>query len=73
MQDVLNAFGLPDAFSPQLIYSRTQGTGGPSRAGGTLRYFLADGAEVHMWTPDFKRVGLAIRYPKKGRPDILYK
>ncbi|QIF04815.1 hypothetical protein [Roseimicrobium sp. ORNL1] len=73
IQDVLDAFGLPDAFSPQLIYSKTKGTGGPSRAGGTLRYLLTDGSEVHIWTPDFHAVGFAIRYPTKGRPDILYK
>jgi hypothetical protein len=72
IQAVLDAFGLPDAFSPQLIYSKTHGTGGSSRAGGTLRYLLGD-AEVHIWTPDFQRVGFAIRYPRKGRPDILYK
>jgi hypothetical protein len=72
IQDVLDAFGLPDAFSPQLIFSKTQGTGGSSRAGGTLRYLLGD-AEVHIWTPDFQSVGFAIRYPRKGRPDILYK
>ena len=73
IQEVLDAFGLPDAFSPQLIYSRTQGTGGRSRRGGTLRYLLGDGAEVHIWTPDFRSIGMAIRYPRKGRPDILYK
>jgi hypothetical protein len=72
IQDVLDALGLPDAFSPQLIYSKTQGTGGSSRAGGTLRYLLGD-AEVHIWTPDFQSVGFAIRYPRKGRPDILFK
>lgn len=73
IQEILDSLGLPDAFSPQLIYSKTQGTGGSSRKGGTLRYLLADGAEVHIWTPDFQSVGFAIRYPKKGRPDILYK
>lgn len=73
IQEVLDFLGLPDAFSPQLIHSKAQGTGRSSRKGGTLRYLLADGAEVHIWTPDFSSIGMAIRYPKKGRPDLLYK
>lgn len=73
IKDILDVLGLPEGFSPQLIHSRTEGTGGSSRAGGTLRFLLADGGELHVWTADFSSVGLAIRHRKKGRSVVLFK
>ncbi len=71
--DILAALGQPDAFSPQAMYSKTKGTAKPSKSGGTLRFLLSDGGEVHIWTGDFKHVLLAIRYNSKGQGHLLYK
>ncbi|MEO6036401.1 MAG: hypothetical protein ABIQ35_14200 [Verrucomicrobiota bacterium] len=70
---ILDFLGLPDAFSRQFMYSKTQGTRKPSKSGGTLRFLLDDGGEVHVWTADFRGVGLAIRHRKKGYSQLLYK
>jgi hypothetical protein len=73
MQETLDFLGLPEAFSPQFMYSKTEGTGGRAKKGGTLRFLLEDGSEVHVWTSDFRSVGLAIRYRKKGKAELLFK
>ena len=73
VQQVLDFLGLPDGFSSQFMYSKTEGTAKPSRAGGTLRFLLDDGGEVHVWTPDYHVVGLAIRHRKTGGSELLYK
>ncbi|WP_211325706.1 hypothetical protein [Roseimicrobium gellanilyticum] len=73
IQEILDALGPPEGFSPQLIHSKTEGTGRSSRAGGTLRFLLVDGGEVHVWTSDYSRVGFAVRHRRKGRSVILYK
>lgn len=69
----LEFLGPPDGFSPQFMYSKIQGSKAPSKSGGTLRFLLEDGGEVHLWTADFRGVGLAIRYPRQGEAQLLYK
>ncbi|TAK64257.1 hypothetical protein [Methylobacter sp.] len=73
IQQILDFLGPADAFSRQFMYSRTKGTAEPSKTGGTLRFLLDDGGEVHVWTPDFRGVGLAVRHRKKGNSELLYK
>lgn len=73
MAFVFASLGRPDAFSQQCMYSRRQGTKQPSRGGGTVRFLLSDGGEVHVWSFDFTSVGLAIRYDAKGKGELLYK
>jgi hypothetical protein len=73
IQQVLNFLRLPDGFSPQFMYSKTKGTSEPSKAGGTLRFLLDDGGEVHIWTTDYRGIGLAIRHRKQGKSELLYK
>ena len=73
IQQVLDFLGLPDGFSPQFMYSKTKGTSEPSKTGGTLRFLLDDGGEVHVWTSDYRGVGLTIRHRKKGNSELLYK
>ena len=70
---LLDFLGPPDGFSPQFMYSKTQGTKEPSKTGGTLRFLLDDGGEVHVWTANYSGVGLAIRHRKKGYSELLYK
>ncbi len=73
LQQILDFLGPPDGFSPQLMYSKTEGSTKPSITGGTLRFLLNDGGEVHVWTPDYHGVGFAIRHRKKGYSELLYK
>ena len=73
IQQVLDFLGMPDAFSPQFMYSKTKGTAEKSKTGGTLRFLLDDGGEVHVWTSDYRGVGLAIRHRKKGYSELLHK
>ena len=70
---LLDFLGPPDGFSEQFIYSKTQGSKEPSKHGGTLRFLLDNGGEVHVWTHDFRQIGYAFRHPKKGDSKILYK
>lgn len=70
---ILAGLGRPEAFSRQQMYSRTQGTSQPSRNGGTLRFLLSDGGEVHVMTYDFTTVGFAVRWDVKGKGKLLYK
>ena len=55
------------------MYSKTKGTAESSKAGGTLRFLLDNGGEVHVWTPDHRAVGLVIRHRKEGRSELLCK
>jgi len=70
---LLEFLGTPDGFSPQFMYSKTQGSNEHSKRGGTLRFLLDDGGELHVWTPDFNEIGMAIRHRKKGHSRLLYK
>jgi hypothetical protein len=73
LSQLLEFLGPADGFSPQFMYSKTQGTKEPSKSGGTLRFLLDDGGEIHVWTSDYRGVGLAIRHHKKGYSELLYK
>ena len=73
IREILNFLGQPDGISPQCIYSKAEGSGKASRNGGTLRFLLDDGGEVHVWTPNYSDIDLAIRYRKKGNSILLYK
>jgi hypothetical protein len=70
---ILEFLGQPDAFSPQSMYSKAQGSATPSKTGGTLRFLLDDAGELHVWTSDDRNVGLAIRYRAKGGSELLFK
>jgi hypothetical protein len=70
---VLAKLGRPDGFSPQSLYSLTQGSAQPQKVGGTLRFLLTDGGELHIRTSDFHLIYEAIRYEKSGRGNLLAK
>mgnify|MGYP000508775065 CR=1 FL=1 len=70
---LLELLGTPDGFSPQSMYSKTQGTKEPCKRGGTLRFLLDDAGELQVETYDFNAVALAIRHRKKGYSKLLYK
>jgi len=73
IQRILDFSGMPEAFSPQFMYSRTQGSAKPGKEGGTLRFLLDDGGEFHVFTSNYHGVGLALRHRKKGDSVLLYK
>jgi hypothetical protein len=74
INSVTAVLGRPDGFSRQGLYSLTQGTAQPQKAGGTLRFLLAAaGGELHIRTGDFHLIYEAIRYDKSGRGNLLTK
>jgi hypothetical protein len=70
---LLAFLGKPDGFSPQSMYSKTQGSKEACARGGTLRFLIDDGGELQVETYNFNGVILAIRHPKKGYSKLLYK
>jgi hypothetical protein len=70
---VIATLGRPDGFSRQALYSKTQGTVQPQKAGGTLRFLLGGGGELLVRTGDFHLIYEAIRYEKDGRANLLIK
>lgn len=70
---VLFKLGRPDGFSRQSLYSLAQGSAKPQKVGGTLRFLLTDGGELHIRTGDFHLIYEAIRYDKSGSGDLLTK
>jgi hypothetical protein len=70
---VIAALGRPDGFSRQALYSLTQGTAQPQKAGGTFRFSLNDGGELLIRAGDFHLIYEAIRYDKSGRGNLLAK
>ena len=70
---VIASLGRPDGFSRQALYSLTQGTAQPQKVGGTLRFLLRGGGELHIRTGDFHLIYEAIRYDRSGRGTLLAK
>jgi hypothetical protein len=70
---ILQALGPPDAFGRQGIHSRTDGTAADLPSGGTLRFLLSDGGELHVSTSDFAGVTEAIRWSRTGKGKLLAK
>ncbi|MDB6155158.1 MAG: hypothetical protein JWL90_3611 [Chthoniobacteraceae bacterium] len=73
LAQLVTALGQPDGFSRQYMYSFTEGSTMPIEQGGTLRFLLNDGGELHIQSYDRASVGLAIRYDSKRRGHLLYK
>ena len=70
---VIAALGRPDGFSRQSLYSLKHGTAEAQKAGGTLRFLLSEGGELHVRTGDFHLIYEAVRYDKKGHGNLLSK
>lgn len=70
---VIDTLGKPDGFSRQALGSLTKGTAQPQKVGGTLRFLLSGGGELHVRTGDFHLIFEAIRYDKSGRGNLLAK
>ncbi len=50
------------------MYSRTKGTAEPGKDGGTLRFLLDGGGELHVWTGNYRNVSLAPPSSQNGQP-----
>jgi hypothetical protein len=70
---ILEVLGAPDAFSRQAMHSRSEGTVADMAEGGTLRFVLDGGAELHLQTADFMKVSQAIRWLNNGKGELLAK
>ncbi|HWB58222.1 MAG TPA: hypothetical protein VG733_01970 [Chthoniobacteraceae bacterium] len=73
---LLARLGRPDGFSKQFWQTKSKGSAYMGNVGGTLLFLLDDGTEIHVWTPDFKKVFLAIHYRKaedeESGDDVLF-
>ena len=74
IEELVAYLGKPHGFSRQAPGSKTLGTAEPCYAGGTLRFCLTAGDELHVRTDgELHQVYEAIRYDKKGKGTLLYK
>ncbi len=72
---LLDNLRAPENVSSQFIYSYTQGAGdgGDAKGGVTMRFMIDGGGELHVYTGDYARISLAIRYDSRGRGTLLWK
>ena len=73
LADLLTRFGSADAFSRQGMHSRNKGTAENAPEGGTLRFVLQDGEELHVWTGDLVHVHLAMLWSRNGNSTLVFK
>ena len=73
VQKVLAQLGQADGFSRQSIHTRKSGSAADARGGGTLRFLLDNGEELHVWSGDLTHVHLAMRYSRNGKAHLVFK
>jgi hypothetical protein len=60
--EVVSFFGPADGFSAQYVHTKALGSAQLSSTGGTLRFLLDDGGEVHVWTGNLTHVHMVLRF-----------